>query len=916
MNRSIVSGVYFGVMLASMQVYAAYHVSLNHLPDGGTAPVLKRSILADNPLAYQHADFMAVDQGSNGNNGVLFHVDAHQNLIETDYLNGQAGKSIPISVEGLPLTFYAVAVEKGDLSQGQMVAAATNDGMLLDLDRTTCTEQRFKLLAYPQGVSAQDVASLNFTATDNDKLAYLGMTTTSGKAFVYKLYPAFGACFDLDVSHHLNPVSLPSQQYGSYQLKGIFVGQDATIYAVTDNGLYAAKDQETSPLGMNLSTWSYNNRFMGGALLRMGQLGDKPNAAACLFSQGGNISCLLANDHWVRPAITDQLGTHSLYRYDVAQDSHSTNSLHIALNANGQTFAQTPYVNITYLGNTGKVIKTTHQDLSTSAPLSLNLMDIFRGFNTPMIEDPYWYKMLVGSVQLVFHDGSSSSPFATVTYQVKLDKSAVDQPNQLGAMHLENKDFGSRQGWQLSTQLGFGDSQNTQYITLTAPSDKTAFTDHAANIHRSINLDIHFDGSQSEQVPRLYNNGRQQIPLYVTACPLQPKDGAAVTEAQLSAIEQYVSVNNQNTMAPLGYHVDANGGQYTRIHNDYLPGIFNASRLTATGPTMLTDGDCANMLGAKTFVLYVSAKTATNSLPVYASVKYVDAHGKVQTATTQQSTENTIQVVTPNYHYQDADFAPTECKYTDDADALHAKYTCSAPISHSEELPSIQQVTYNKIYQLDDQTNHIVRLLEPDIEATANNLMTMSFYKPYYPTKHVGTSAFMEFKAVDQYGNDLNISMKPTLKQKSEDGDHKYYGNFEFIFPGNKQLENNPNVKQTYADNCVLIDESSALKKLAQEHTSCLVPSHGCKLHGYDGYLSITNDHKLISDLSLTRKYRVDYTTNIFGDTYSSVLSSETVAEGPYVSAMLADPKKDSGVFNPDPSQANTTGLICIDAYR
>ena len=44
----------------------------------------------------------------------------------------------------------------------------------------------------------------------------------------------------------------------------------------------------------------------------------------------------------------------------------------------------------------------------------------------------------------------------------------------------------------------------------------------------------------------------------------------------------------------------------------------------------------------------------------------------------------------------------------------------------------------------------------------------MSFYKPYYPTDHVGTNVYMDARGVDQYGNEVSVSMKPSLNQKSQ----------------------------------------------------------------------------------------------------------------------------------------------------
>ena len=766
MNKWTLRGFCLSTFFLSSHAMAYYHVATNSYPD--SKPQDKYLLpSASTPAQYQASDLLLMGSSSNY---MWFHVDANHNLFGTPYQGGKAGKPIQLSVEGLPLSFSAVSVERGQSpSTGKMVAALTNQGVLLYLAFTTCREQKYKLFTYPAGVSQSDIASIKFASTDNQGVAYIALLTKAGRAFVYKLNPKLDACFDPDFTHRVYPVTLPNNDYGSYQPTSFYIDGHGSFYVGTDNGLYQSKDTGAA-LGFQLADWHYSNKFVGNSVARIGQVSGGTQNNTCVFSSMGAMYCLDDRGKWFNPASSAQLGAYNFYRYTLSKDANSTDTIDISLQPNGETFTKPPYVKITYIGNTGKVIKTDQQTLSTTTPLQLKIMEAFRGFNTPAIEDPYWYKMHVGQVQLNFYNGANNTQFGTMQYGVMLDTSSVYQMNQLGAIYLQQEDFGITHGWKLNTHLQSDASQNIQVIALTAPADKTAFSKHAANVGRDFNLDIHFDGSQSGQVLKLYSNGRQQIPLYVTVCPIHKND-PAITDAQLAQIKQYLTINNQNTLSPLGYHVDANGGSYTALYNDhYKPGMFNGPSIYqgyANGP--LTTGNCANMAGAKVFVEYVSAKQATNSLPVYATTLYLDQYGNVKTESTQGSTANRLQVVTPNYHYQDANFAPTECKYIDDADALHAKYTCQATVKNAGNLPDIDHMTYNKIYQLDNQNNQVVRLLEPDVDIASHNLLTMSFYKPYYPTDHVGTNVYMDARGVDQYGNEVSVSMKPSLNhQKSQ----------------------------------------------------------------------------------------------------------------------------------------------------
>ena len=86
-------------------------------------------------------------------------MDANHNLFGTLYQGGKVGKPIQLSVEGLPLSFSAVSVERGQSrSTGKMVAALTDQGVLLYLGFTRCSEQKYKLFTYPVGVNQSDIA--------------------------------------------------------------------------------------------------------------------------------------------------------------------------------------------------------------------------------------------------------------------------------------------------------------------------------------------------------------------------------------------------------------------------------------------------------------------------------------------------------------------------------------------------------------------------------------------------------------------------------------------------------------------------------------------------------------------------------------------------------------------------------------
>ena len=260
------------------------------------------------------------------------------------------------------------------------------------------------------------------------------------------------ACFDPEFIHRVYPVTLPNNDYDSYQPTSFYIDGHGSFYVGTDNGLYQRKDTGAA-LGFQLADWHYSNKFVGSSVARIGQISDGTQNNTCLFSNMGAMYCLDDRGKWFNPASSAQLGAYNFYRYTLSKDAYSTDTIDISLQPNGEAFTKPPYVKITYIGNTGKVIKTNQQVLSTKMPLQLKIMDAFREFNTPEIEDPYWYKMHVGEVRLNFYNGANNTQFGTMQYGVMPDISSVYQMNQLGAIHLQQEDFGITHGWKLDTHL-------------------------------------------------------------------------------------------------------------------------------------------------------------------------------------------------------------------------------------------------------------------------------------------------------------------------------------------------------------------------------------------------------------------------------------------------------------------------------
>ncbi len=367
------------------------------------------------------------------------------------------------------------------------------------------------------------------------------MLTKQGKAFVYKLNPELDACFDSALTHHLLPVQLPDNRYGSYQLNDFYVDGQGAFYLGADNGLYRTTDTG-APLGFSLSPWRFTNVFIGSSISRIGQVLEQAQPSTCLFSTMGSVYCLGTDGQWFNPAAASQLGAYNFYRYDLAADSNSTNTLEITLDASEKVIKKSPYVKITYTGNTGKLVKTVQETLSAQTPLTLNLMNIFRGFNSPNIADPYWYKQRVGRVDLAFYDGSTQTQFGEMSYNLILDQSSAYHLNQLGVIHLQSVDSGIRHGWQLNTHLAWGSNgQDVENLALHAP---VADAGNVAPLGRDVNLSIALDGEASVHMPALYDNGRQQLPVYITVCPRNQGD-APITRQQMLLVKQYLLLGNK-----------------------------------------------------------------------------------------------------------------------------------------------------------------------------------------------------------------------------------------------------------------------------------------------------------------------------------------------------------------------------------
>ncbi len=154
MRLSAINAVSMLGVLFSLPAWSYYHVSLNDLPSVSSTrvAVTNFSTVPHYPIDYATSDvlLMGTDQY------LFFHIDQQHNLWGTPYKQGKMGKSVQLSVEGLPLQFSAAVVEKGQV--GRMVAAVSNQGVLVYLGLTGCTEQKYKLFMYPAGVAQSDVA--------------------------------------------------------------------------------------------------------------------------------------------------------------------------------------------------------------------------------------------------------------------------------------------------------------------------------------------------------------------------------------------------------------------------------------------------------------------------------------------------------------------------------------------------------------------------------------------------------------------------------------------------------------------------------------------------------------------------------------------------------------------------------------
>lgn len=611
---------------------------------------------------------------------------------------------------------------------------------------------RQHIVSLPKGVQQSDIQSTHLTQAKNG-MAYLSLVTQSGQLFIFKSrYGRYGIS---PYGYWVKP-ELPDLSHGSYRIQDALLTPNGVLALATDIGLFRAKDirfDQDSDNQLSLSHWVFRNQFPETNLRAVGLFPNQSGQLALCVLSDHDATCQTKDKRWQAVMMPEDLLATTNDHYKIV-GAAPPQKINLTIKPNKQ--GDQPVVKVSYYGNTGKLIETDDVTYDKSFHATIDVGHFFQQKHDGKIEDPYWYKNhQLGRVEVTFYSqkGDVLTEESVAQFEVDLDAWSPYVNNQAGQINLSDALYNNRDGWQLSGTLANSAYQLQLVVPDSAGTKKAGVSPLGFdNVHMSFSF-----GSGSQHT--VYDNGLQQLPVYVTVCD--------DNEDQFSAnqILPYLRLYDGDNHQAIGWLQPANGALYTPYANDYQHGRYAVSLAQSAHHFSLGDStSCDGNSGAKTLTFYLQSSQDTPGKGIYAVYKYSDSHGFVQTLdTTKTVSSTTFSVIPGHFNFPVADFSVNNCSKSGDPDLNYhgytAHYQCDFAFTKQagEQIPDLHDIYYSQVSGMPfgaGKDGSPFRLLQPEISG-APHQWKLSFVRPAVEDS---LKASVYIKGHDDYGNDIIIN--------------------------------------------------------------------------------------------------------------------------------------------------------------